>query len=72
MHHERVSDHARSLIAATAHIADEKVSAAREKLQDVMETATDAIEYVEERAVETISSVRSRIRPSAWPSALAH
>jgi len=65
-HHDRVSDHAKSLVAATAHIADSKVAEAREKLSAVMENAKDALEYVEEKAVETAKQTDEFIREKPY------
>jgi ElaB/YqjD/DUF883 family membrane-anchored ribosome-binding protein len=65
-HHEKVSEHARSLVAATAHIADSKVAEAREKLSELMENAKDAVEYVEERAVETAKQTDEFIREKPY------
>jgi ElaB/YqjD/DUF883 family membrane-anchored ribosome-binding protein len=65
-HHEKVSDHARSLVAATAHITDSKVAEAREKLSELMENAKDAIEYVEDKAVETAKQTDEFIREKPY------
>jgi len=66
VHHERVSEHARALIAATSHIADSKVAEAREKLSEMVESAKDAIEYVEEKAVETAKQTDHFIREKPY------
>jgi ElaB/YqjD/DUF883 family membrane-anchored ribosome-binding protein len=66
VHHERVQDHAKSLIHATAHIADSKVAEAREKLSEVIESAKEAFEYVEERAVETAKATDEYIREKPY------
>ena len=65
-HHEKVSTHARSLIAATSHIAESKVAEAREKLSEVVENAREAVEYVEEKAIETAKQTDEFIREKPY------
>ena len=66
VHHERVTDHARALVAATSHIADAKVAEAREKLSEVVENAKEAIEYVEEKAKKTAKQTDEFIREKPY------
>jgi ElaB/YqjD/DUF883 family membrane-anchored ribosome-binding protein len=56
-HHEKVTDHAKALIAATEHIADDKIAMARKKLVELIEDAKEGIEYIEEKAVEGAKQV---------------
>jgi ElaB/YqjD/DUF883 family membrane-anchored ribosome-binding protein len=68
VHHEKVAKHAESLLMATAHIADEKVAEARKKLNEVIESAKDAYEYVEDKAVETAHHADEYIREKPYQS----
>jgi ElaB/YqjD/DUF883 family membrane-anchored ribosome-binding protein len=65
-HDQRVSDHAKSLIAATSHLTDSKVAEAREKPSEVIDSAKAAVEYVEERAVDTVKQTDEFIREKPY------
>ena len=65
-HHEQVKEHARGLVAATSHIADSKVAEAREKLSEIMESAQEAVEYAEEKAVEAAKQTDHFIREKPY------
>jgi ElaB/YqjD/DUF883 family membrane-anchored ribosome-binding protein len=52
-HHEDLSKHARALVTATEHIAEDKVAEARARLSALIEDAKEKWEYVEEKAAET-------------------
>jgi len=65
-HENDVTQHARSLIAATSHLADEKIADARAKLSEVVENAQEAVEYVEERAVATAKRTDEFIREKPY------
>ncbi len=53
-HHENLKEHAKALVRATSHIADNNVTEARNKLITWIETVGDAVETAEEAAVEKI------------------
>lgn len=65
-HHEKVTEHAQALVAATGHIAEEKVAAARAKLTDLIESAKDGYEYVEEKAVAGAKEADAFIREKPY------
>jgi ElaB/YqjD/DUF883 family membrane-anchored ribosome-binding protein len=68
-HQEKVSEQARSLIAATSHIADAKVAEAREKLSQILEQAEAAIDFVEDQAVATARRTDEFIRQKPYQAA---
>ena len=41
---ENLKQHAKALVSATSHIAEGKVSEARNKLSELLDTAADAVE----------------------------
>jgi ElaB/YqjD/DUF883 family membrane-anchored ribosome-binding protein len=61
-HHEKVSEHAKSLLAATSHITDSKVAEAHSKLSELLDSAKESVEYVEEKAAETAKQATEYIR----------
>jgi ElaB/YqjD/DUF883 family membrane-anchored ribosome-binding protein len=61
-HHEKVKEHAKSLLAATSHITDSKVSEAHGKLSELLDDARESIDYVEEKAVEAAKQTTEYIR----------
>ena len=65
-HHEEVTQHARALVAATGHIAEEKVAAARERLSEIVESAKDGLEYVEDKAIEGAREANAFIREKPY------
>jgi ElaB/YqjD/DUF883 family membrane-anchored ribosome-binding protein len=61
-HHEKVTEHAKHLLAATSHITESKVAEAHNKLSELLESAKDSVEYVEERAEEAAKQATTYIK----------
>jgi ElaB/YqjD/DUF883 family membrane-anchored ribosome-binding protein len=65
-HQHEISEHARALVVATQHIAEEKVVAAREKLSGWIDSAKERIEQVEEFAKEEAKQADHFIREKPY------
>jgi len=64
--HQTVARHAKSLIAATSIIADANIDNARQKLAEVIETAKDGLDYVEESVAEGASRTDEFVRKNPY------
>jgi ElaB/YqjD/DUF883 family membrane-anchored ribosome-binding protein len=65
-HHENLSKHARALVTATQHIAEDKVADARGKLNDLMEAAKDRWETIHDGAVDSAKQADEYIREKPY------
>lgn len=65
-HHENLSKHARALVTATQHIAEDKVADARAKLSDLIDSAKERWEYVEDKAVDTAKHADRFVREKPY------
>jgi len=59
---EHLVEDAKELLAATAHVAEEKVVEARKRLSDAIERGRAALENIQERAVATAKATDQVIR----------
>ncbi len=57
-----LAEDARSLMSATAHVAEEKVVEARKRLGAALERGRDAIAAVRDKTVESAKAVDERVR----------
>ncbi len=64
-HHEKVAEHAESLLVVTAHIADKKIAEARKKLQAALEQASGVMEVLEETAKKNAKKADTYLRDMA-------
>ena len=64
--HENLSKHARALVSATQHIAEEKVADARAKLSELVNSAKERWEYVEEKAADTAEQADEFVREKPY------
>jgi ElaB/YqjD/DUF883 family membrane-anchored ribosome-binding protein len=65
-HHEDLSKHARALVTATQHIAEDKVADARAKLSEIIDGAKERWEYVEGKAVDTAKQADQFVREKPY------
>ena len=65
-HHENLKEHAKALVRATSHIADENVTDARNKLVNLIETIGEAVENAEEATVEKIKQADAYVRENPY------
>jgi ElaB/YqjD/DUF883 family membrane-anchored ribosome-binding protein len=65
-HHEDLSKHARALVSATQHIAEEKVADARARLSDLIDSAKDRWEYIQDGAVDTAKRADTFVREKPY------
>jgi ElaB/YqjD/DUF883 family membrane-anchored ribosome-binding protein len=65
-HHENLAKHARALVSATQHIAEDKVADARAKLSDLIDSAKERWEYVEDKAVDTAKQADQFVRKKPY------
>ncbi len=68
-HHETLKEHAKALVRATSHIADNNVAEARNKLVSFVETIGDAVENAEEATIEKLKQADSCIRENPYRTA---
>ena len=59
---------AKELLAATAHVAEEKVVEARKRLTSAIERGREALESIQERAVATAKATDQVIRENPYRS----
>ena len=59
---EHVADHAKALVAATSHIAEQKVADARDRLAAIIDEAKEGVEYIEEKAIEGAKEADAFVR----------
>ncbi len=59
---ERIVEDAQALLAATAHIADETVVAARKRLATALDEGKDLLERVREKAIEGAKAADETVR----------
>jgi len=57
-----LAEDAKSLMSATAHVAEEKVVEARKRLASALERGKDAITAVRDKTVESAKAVDERVR----------
>jgi ElaB/YqjD/DUF883 family membrane-anchored ribosome-binding protein len=67
--HKNLKSHARELVKATEHIADEKVSEARHKLSEIIESVSDAVETAEDAVMEKVETADNFIRENPYKTA---
>jgi ElaB/YqjD/DUF883 family membrane-anchored ribosome-binding protein len=65
-HHDSVKEHAKALVAATKHIADEKVAEARTRLSGILESASEMVEDLEERAMDKAKQADHYVRENPY------
>jgi|SRR5580704_15385938 ElaB/YqjD/DUF883 family membrane-anchored ribosome-binding protein len=65
-HHENVTKHARALVTATQHIAEDKVADARAKLSDLIDSAKDRWESIQDGAVDTAKEADNFVREKPY------
>jgi ElaB/YqjD/DUF883 family membrane-anchored ribosome-binding protein len=65
---EHLLEDAKELLAATAHVAEEKVVEARKRLTDAIERGREALENLQERAVATAKATDQVIRDNPYRS----
>lgn len=68
-HHDRLKNHAKALVEATHHITDEKVSAARGKLNDIIDSVSETVENAEHQVVEKAKRVDGFIKENPYKTA---
>ena len=59
---EALADDAKALLAATAHVAEEKVVEARKRLSAALEKGHGAISHLKEKAVDSAKATDEMIR----------
>jgi ElaB/YqjD/DUF883 family membrane-anchored ribosome-binding protein len=65
-HSDTLSEHATALVAATAHLAEDKVVEARRRLSDAVERARDMYEDLEENAIKGAKRADTLIRENPY------
>jgi ElaB/YqjD/DUF883 family membrane-anchored ribosome-binding protein len=65
-HHENVTKHARALVTATQHIAEDKVADARAKLSDLIDSAKERWEDIQDGAVDTAKHADRFVREKPY------
>jgi ElaB/YqjD/DUF883 family membrane-anchored ribosome-binding protein len=68
-HHENLKQHAKALVAATSHIAEGKVSEARNKLNEIMESVGEAVEDAESAVQEKLKQADSFVKENPYKTA---
>lgn len=68
-HHENLKQHAKALVSATSHIAEGKVSDARDKLNQVMESVGEAVEDVENAVQDKVKQVDGFVKENPYKTA---
>ena len=59
---EGFADDAKALIAATAHVAEDKIVEARKRLTSALETGTNVWELARDKAVEGVHATDEMVR----------
>ena len=68
-HHENLKQHAKALVSATSHIAEGKVSEARNKLGELLETVGDAVEDAEDAVQDKIKQADTFVKENPYKTA---
>jgi ElaB/YqjD/DUF883 family membrane-anchored ribosome-binding protein len=68
-HHDNLKTHAKALVHATSHIADNKVTEARNKLSDLVESVSDSVEEVEHAALQKAKQADQFIKENPYKTA---
>jgi ElaB/YqjD/DUF883 family membrane-anchored ribosome-binding protein len=65
-HHENLTHHARALVTATEHIAEDKVAQARAKLSALVDDAKEGWEHLEEKTMDSAKQVDEFVREKPY------
>jgi ElaB/YqjD/DUF883 family membrane-anchored ribosome-binding protein len=65
---ETLAEDARALLAATADVAEERVIAARKRVAAVLDKGKDALEHVQDAALEKVKAADKTIRRHPYES----
>ncbi len=68
-HHDNLKAHAKALVQATGQIADAKVSEARNKLTEILESISETAEEVEHMAIEKAKQADDFITENPYKTA---
>jgi ElaB/YqjD/DUF883 family membrane-anchored ribosome-binding protein len=64
--HENLTKHARALVTATQHIAEDKVADARAKLSDLVDSAKERWESIQESAGDAAKQMDHFVREKPY------
>jgi ElaB/YqjD/DUF883 family membrane-anchored ribosome-binding protein len=68
---ERILENAQALLSATAHIAEEKVVAARNRLAEALEDGQDKLAHLRGQATDVTRAVEETVREYPIPALVA-